>query len=117
MLDLTNTANLGNRLPNGNSVGSHRTSIHKPFICWYPECFSSYNIKGDLARHQREKHSSHEYRCPLVNCPRSIEGEGFARNDHLVKHLVSKKQGLCKQQAEFEARKKNGRNSKAMGKK
>jgi len=37
----------------------------------------------------------------MDKCPRSIEGEGCARSDHFVKHLMSKKHNMVKADAAF----------------
>jgi hypothetical protein len=89
--------------------GIDLADTNKPYVCSYHGCYSSFKIKTDLARHQREKHGDQEYLCPVDTCPRSIEGEGFLRNDRLVIHLVWKKYSMAKQQAKLKARKKNGK--------
>jgi hypothetical protein len=77
-----------------------------------PTCSASYKIKGDLARHQHEKHTNQEYLCPVDKCPNSIVGEGFARNSHLIKHLMSKKHNMAETDAAFLAAQHNKPKSK-----
>jgi Zinc finger, C2H2 type len=68
------------------------------------QCGKSYSRKGELTRHVATvHHRPRSFLCHLDRCPRGIYGKGFARKDKLVVHLVSKKHGLSKVDALYEA--------------
>jgi hypothetical protein len=76
--------------------------------CPDPSCNKHYARTGDLTRHITTVHRRPaNYLCHFKRCPRSIKGNGFARKDKLVDHLTSKKHGLNKDDAEYEATKNN----------
>jgi hypothetical protein len=67
-------------------------------------CAKSYNRKGDLKRHVTTAHlNPSSFLCHFDHCPRGITGNGFARKDKLTNHLTSKKHGMSKVDAVFEA--------------
>lgn len=73
-------------------------------VCPFPQCMKSYNRKGDLTRHVTTAHQRPvSYLCHVYRCPRGIPGNGFARKDKLVDHLTTKKHGLSKVDALYEA--------------
>lgn len=83
------------------------TSFHSSLFS--PGCSRDYTRKGDLTRHQKEKHESSagSFLCPELFCPRGIPGEGFGRMDHLTKHLKSAKHNMSAEQAAFRAAEHN----------
>jgi len=71
-------------------------------FCHYGDCFKSYARYGDLTRHIKTIHEApSSYLCHFDRCPRSINGQGFARKDKLVDHLKSKKHRMSAEDAAY----------------
>jgi hypothetical protein len=76
--------------------------------CQQESCNKSFLRKGDLTRHTITAHQRPAvFVCHIHRCPRGIPGKGFARKDKLVDHLTSKKHGLNRDDAVYEATKNN----------
>lgn len=72
--------------------------------CLQPNCNKAFNRRGDLTRHIITAHQRPaSFLCHIHRCPRGIPGKGFARKDKLVNHLTSKKHGMSKADAMYEA--------------
>jgi hypothetical protein len=53
----------------------------RPYSCQDPKCNGrSFGDKAGLQRHEKEKHSSEKFCCPVRPCPRSVRGFGRKRN-------------------------------------
>ena len=53
----------------------------RPYTCEDPQCNGrTFGNKAGLQRHEREKHSSEKFSCPVRSCPRSSRGFGRKRN-------------------------------------
>jgi hypothetical protein len=76
--------------------------------CLQPNCNKAFNRRGDLTRHIITVHQrSASFLCHIHRCPRGIPGKGFARKERLVNHLTSKKHGMSKADAMYEAALRN----------
>jgi len=71
--------------------------------CQHISCTKTYSRKGDLTRHITTFHARPSgWHCHIDRCPRGIFGKGFPRKDKLVAHLMSKRHGLSKIEAQYQ---------------
>ncbi len=75
-----------------------------PHPCPRASCTNTFIRKGDLTLHIITIHQRpSRYHCHFHKCPCGIPGKGFVRKDKLVDHLMSKRHGLSKADAVYEA--------------
>ncbi|PVH75086.1 hypothetical protein DL98DRAFT_593474 [Cadophora sp. DSE1049] len=64
----------------------HMDKHERPYSCTNPMCNGiTFGDKGGLLRHQREKHGTLKFFCPISACPR--HKMGFPRKDNLDSHV------------------------------
>jgi uncharacterized Zn-finger protein len=91
-------------ISNAETVDLSGSSFRPRYDCPKPQCSKSYGRKGDLTRHITTSHERPaSFVCHIYRCPRGIPGNGFARKDKLVDHLTSKKHGMSKVDAMYQA--------------
>jgi len=65
----------------------------RPYACSNPTCAGiDFGDKGGLQRHEKEKHGTVKFLCPISSCPRNRRGFGRKRNLDL--HVVSRHQTM-----------------------
>lgn len=92
-----------NTITNATSLEISSQQPHARHHCPNPLCTKTYCRKGDLTRHITTFHNRPSgWHCHIDRCPRSIFGKGFPRKDKLVAHLMSKRHGLSKTEAQYQ---------------
>jgi len=64
-----------------SEFNKHMDRHTRPYSCQEPKCHGrDFGDKAGLQRHEKEKHGSEKFCCPVRACPRSVRGFGRKRN-------------------------------------
>lgn len=66
----------------------HQDKHNRPYTCSHTACNGqTFADKGGLQRHERERHGSETYTCPILSCKRNKKG--FPRQNNLIAHQIT----------------------------